>query len=93
MHFSGHLPDLSPLEVMYREKLLVLFERVDSRQPEKGIWTLICRARQKACQEGISLKDALEAVYRGAVERTERRLQLLSACPTKREPFSSSPGT
>jgi hypothetical protein len=71
---------LSPLESSYWQKLDALFKRVSARQPEKGIATLILRARAMAESESIPLAEALEAVLTGAVTRTERRIALLGHC-------------
>ena len=81
--------DYSPLEQAYREKLLELFKRVDPKKPEKGVRTLIQRARAKAANEGIAPERALEEIYRDAETRTLRRLELLSSCPLQKPPPDS----
>ena len=75
--------DLTPLEQVYAEKLCVLFARVDARHPEKGIETLLQRARSLSRQKSLPIGQALDEVYQGAVERTERRLLLLGQCSLK----------
>lgn len=71
--------DLTPLEAIYQEKLRILFERVDAQKPEKGISTLLQRAREKMIQTKISHEQALVEIYEAAVERTERRIALINA--------------
>jgi hypothetical protein len=73
------------LEQRYCERFLALFARVEAQQPEKGIRTLIARARTLALESGQSLEVALELVYQEALERTERRLALISQCPTRQK--------
>lgn len=74
---------LSPLEEEYREKLLVLFARVQPQKPEKGVQALLARVRKRVREEDIPEARALEEMYRGAVERTERRVRLLESCRLK----------
>jgi hypothetical protein len=74
---------LSELERHFRERLLVLFARVDAQQPEKGVQTLLLRAHAIASETKQPLAQVLEAVYQDALERTERRLALLNQCPTR----------
>lgn len=78
------MSDLTPLEEAYRQKLLSLFALVDPQKPEKGVRTLLKRARHRADAEGISYEQALADMYAGAEERTHRRVALLKACPTRR---------
>lgn len=75
------LDNLDPLEAEYRDKLLALFQRVQPRVPDKGIRTLLARARKRMADEGLPQALVLEEMYRGALERTERRVRLLERCP------------
>lgn len=74
---------LTPLEEEYRLRLLDLFSRVNPQKPEKGIRPLILKARQRMETDGLSEAQALEEMYQAALERTERRIRLLSSCQLK----------
>jgi|GEM_PF-2178045 len=83
---DSHIPNpdfyqtLSPVEQIYWHKLAEVFQMVSVQKPEKGIKALLLRARVDALTSGVSLEEALKAVYQGARERTERRVALLSRC-------------
>jgi hypothetical protein len=74
-----HIP-LTPIEQEFADKLQTLFARVQPQKPEKGIAALLKRARNKAKQTDQPMELILEEIYKAAVERTERRIQLLSQC-------------
>jgi len=71
---------LSPLEQTYWHRLAEVFALVNPQQPEKGLITLIQRAREEAQSSGENLEDVLERHYQGAKERTERRVATLNQC-------------
>jgi hypothetical protein len=72
---------LLPVEKNYWEQWMELFSRVHPQKPEKGIQTLILRARVLSQAQNIPLEEALSITYLGSKERTERRLMLLgNAC-------------
>jgi lysine/ornithine N-monooxygenase len=73
------------LEAQFVPKFLALFAQVSARQPEKGVKALILRARRQARQTGLPLETVLDQVYQDAVERTERRIQLLQRCELKQK--------
>ena len=72
---------LSLLEQTYWHRLSEVFALVDPQQPEKGLITVIQRARNEAQNTGEDLEQVLERHYQGAKERTERRAALLKQCP------------
>ena len=53
---------------------------VNPQKPEKGLTTIIKRARDEAQGTGENLEHVLERHYQGAKERTERRVTLLNHC-------------
>ncbi len=77
------LTGLSPLssdEVAFCQRLLPLFALVSSQKPEKGMRTLILRARARVDEEQLTLQETLDLEYEGAKARTEARLRLLGNC-------------
>ena len=56
--------------------LLALFNLVDAKQPEKGVNSLLARARQLP----MPYEEALQHIVAGAHQRTHARLQLLNQC-------------
>ena len=76
----SELEPLSNLEKRFAEKLHTVFAQVYPQKPEKGIATLLKRARAEASKTSQPLEEILETLYQGAVERTERRIKLLSQC-------------
>lgn len=72
---------LSRAEQAFALRLSELFARVGAAHPERGVRTLIRRAR-RAVAAGVTQDDALAAEYAGAERRTLRRLELAarSAC-------------
>lgn len=74
---------LSLLEQKYWHRLHELFMLVQPQKPEKGIKTLLLRARALSEGQGIPLADALQAIYTGAEKRTHQRLALLQQCKLK----------
>lgn len=88
----SELEPLNELERRFAEKLQIVFAQVHPQKPEKGIAALLKRARIQASKTHQPLEEILETLYQGAVERTERRIQLLSQCsisPNKTHPHSS----
>lgn len=83
MELKAFYQSLNPLEKIYWKKFDILFKKVSAQKPEKGIYTLIERARKIAKTEHIPLKLALEKMLEGATERTERRIALLNQCDLK----------
>ncbi len=78
-----NLTGLSPLsseEEAFCERLVPLFALVSSQMPEKGMRTLIMRARARVDQEQLSIQESLDLEYEGAKARTEARLRLLGNC-------------
>lgn len=80
MNSSSFYSTLTDLEKTYWHKLSEVFAQVQPQQPEKGIEALIQRARKAALEKGTDLAIELEYQFRGASERTRRRLELLGAC-------------
>lgn len=74
---------LNNVEQQYWDKWMQLFLKVDPKHPEKGIVTMIKRARAYAEKEKISLEQSLSKFYKESEERTERRMYLLSLCSVK----------
>ena len=74
---------LSPLEQAYWRRLAEVFALVNPQQPEKGLITIIQRARNEAQNTEEPLEQILERHYQGAKERTERRVALLNHCHIK----------
>lgn len=72
---------MTPLEQVYAQKLTDVFALVAAQHPQKGIETLLNRARLASKQNQTPLEVELEAVYQGALARTQARLALLNACP------------
>lgn len=72
--------ELSSIEKTYWHQLSDLFELVSPQKPEKGIKTLILRARSAARHPGSNLETELEKIFQGARNRTLKRVALLSAC-------------
>lgn len=75
---------LNALEKEYWHRLYEIFQRVNPQKPEKGIRTLITRARQSALLNQVPLDIALQDVLQGAIERTNRRVELLNRCSLKK---------
>jgi hypothetical protein len=71
---------LNTLEKEAWHHLAELFQQVSPQKPEKGIRTLILRARDDAEKQGLPLEEALKRMLAGATERTLRRAALLSQC-------------
>ena len=71
---------LSPIEQAAWHRLDELFQLVQPQKPEKGIKTLIIRARAQAAAQNIPLETALQQMITGASERTHKRLALLQTC-------------
>ena len=71
---------LSQIEQEYWHQLADLFQLVNPQKPEKGIQSLILRARKSSRDNQSSLEQELGAVFQGAKERTLRRVALLNAC-------------
>ncbi len=84
--YHAFYQSLSPLEQSAWHRLYAVFQCVQPQKPEKGIKTLILRARDMASQQNIALAIALESILAGATERTERRVQLLKQCRLKAAP-------
>ncbi|HEY8269719.1 MAG TPA: hypothetical protein VIG33_02440 [Pseudobdellovibrionaceae bacterium] len=80
MSQASFYDSLSSLEKTYWHKLSEVFQLVAAQKPEKGIETLLLRARKAAEQNGTTLAQELETVFQGAQERTLRRMELLGAC-------------
>ena len=80
MDVQNFYASLTPLEKNYWEQLDILFQRVSAQKPEKGIQTLIIRARALAAAQNMPLSAALEETLKGATQRTERRIALLGHC-------------
>ena len=83
--FTPETTPVTPEEQAFCERLFLLFARVSPQKPEKGVRTLLKRARLLAATEGIPLSQALDTIYQGAEERTERRVALLSTCKLREE--------
>jgi hypothetical protein len=62
------------------QRLSALFSLVSAQKPQLGIQTLVLRARKMVEEEHVSLSDALEVIYQGALKRTEARLTLMQQC-------------
>lgn len=77
---SAFYDSLSEVERDYWHQLAELFQLVTPQKPEKGIETLILRARKASAQKQTPLAHELEVVFQGAKERTLRRVELLNAC-------------
>ncbi len=71
---------LSPLEQAYWHRLSEVFALVNPQQPEKGLITIIQRARDEAKNTEEALEHVLERHYQGAKERTKRRVYRLNQC-------------
>jgi len=71
---------LSQIEQEYWHQLADLFQLVNPQKPEKGIQSLILRARKSSGDNQSSLEQELDAVFQGAKERTLRRVALLNTC-------------
>jgi hypothetical protein len=54
-----------------------LFAMVEARHPERGIATLVGRARTLAQSESIPFSVALDTIYAAAEVRTHARLRLM----------------
>ncbi|MEB3206707.1 MAG: hypothetical protein VKK59_05090 [Vampirovibrionales bacterium] len=82
--------DLKPVPTLFEtaddtlapmaQKLFELFERVQAQKPERGVNALLRRAQNLSRLQNITLADALEAIYQGALQRTEARLALTQSC-------------
>jgi lysine/ornithine N-monooxygenase len=88
----SELEPLTELEKCFVDKLHKVFAQVHPQKPEKGVAALLKKAREQAAQSNQSLAEILETLYQGAVERTERRIKLLSQCDiqSRNEPLSHS---
>lgn len=80
---SPYYQSLSPLEKTYYNYFWSLFLRVDAAQPEKGIRSLLKRARLKADKDNREqdLQTYLALELSDATERTEKRLALINNNP------------
>jgi hypothetical protein len=76
---------LSTLEQSYWQRLQTLFQLVQPQKPEKGIKTLILRAREQAASQNSTLEIALEQIFEGAAQRTQNRVKLLQQCSLPRQ--------
>lgn len=72
------------LLVEFEQRCIGLFALVQAEKPEKGIATLIDRAKAKM-KAGLSLtlEQALEEQYLEAERLTHNRLKLLNSCKLK----------
>jgi hypothetical protein len=77
---------LLPIEKTYWHKLADLFQLVAPQKPERGIETLILRARKASKHHGSDLEWELETVFQGAQERTRQRVALLGSCQLPKPP-------
>ncbi|WP_373531767.1 hypothetical protein [Vampirovibrio sp.] len=93
MDSSSFYASLTDLESRYWDQFKALFQRVSAQKPEKGIQTLIIRARAMAAAQNIELAVALEETLAAATQRTERRIALLNACPVVSTPQQEPPGS
>jgi hypothetical protein len=73
---------LSPLEKTYWHKLDEVFAQVSPQKPEKGLRTIIQRARKEVLKTGEDLELVLEQHFQSVKERTERRIALINECST-----------
>lgn len=71
---------LNALEQAYWHHLHEVFQLVQPKKPEKGIKTLILRAREQALSQNTPLEAALQQILEGATQRTHNRLKLLQQC-------------
>ena len=71
---------LTPVEQAYWHRFAELFQLVAAQKPEKGIETLIRRARNAATEKGHGLSEELESTFQAAQARTLRRIELLNRC-------------
>ena len=83
MTFQDFYSDLSALEQTYWHKLADLFQLVEPKKPEKGCKALILKARKSSLEKQSSLEAELELIFRGAEERTLRRVALFGNCQLK----------
>jgi hypothetical protein len=74
---------LHPLERETWHQLHELFQLVQPRKPEKGIRSLILRARALADTQALPLEIALAQTLASASERTHKRVELLNQCALK----------
>ena len=81
---SAFYSSLDALEQAYWHRFHELFQLVQPQKPEKGIKTLIVRARAMASTQNISLETALQQTLAGATERTHNRLALLQQCALRK---------
>lgn len=72
--------DEKTLNEVYAGKLAEVFSWVDARLPEKGIETILSRARREADEKNLPYAHMLEQHYQGVLERTQRRLRLIAQC-------------
>ena len=65
----------------FEQRCIALFALVQAEKPEKGIATLIARAKAKMTESPeLTLEQALEIEYQEAKRLTENRLNLLGQC-------------
>ena len=72
-------PNLTPAEEQFWTQCLDLFALVNASYPERGIRSLMQRAK-KQTGPNLPYNEALEQEYQAAKVRTEARLKLLGQC-------------
>lgn len=82
---------LTIVEQAFWVQCIGLFELVQAKQPERGVWALILKARRKTeSTPGLLYERALEQEFEAAKVRTYNRLKLLQECALKEAPDDSA---